>query len=248
MLRFDVSPEFQVAQGSGGDRTDRGQSDACELWRPRHSRAGAPAPHGTEQFDEVLDCGRTGETDYVRTTLLIVQRGSQPGARRFWDHGFVGFDDLHLGTSFTQFARDHIAGNFRAHQQETFAAYLLSQALDNGFGYVLVGNNVYLDSSLGDGIPRGRTNSRDLQTFERLFGEAQMGKSLPHGIHTVDAGEDQPVICAKLLECSIERLEGTRFADFDERDFQDIGAKLAQSSGKSAGLVTRAADQDANAA
>src|SRR5262249_17478407 len=108
LVCLHIRPEFQLAQGGGGNRADGRESDPCELWRSVRSRSGAPTPDRSQQGYEVLDGGGTGEGDYIRTTIVVLQRSAQAGARGLWNHGFIGFHYVHLSSGSAQLARDHI--------------------------------------------------------------------------------------------------------------------------------------------
>ena len=56
--------------------------------------------------------------------------------------------------------------------------------------------------------------------LEILFVRAQLGQALPHGLDSVHAGKNQPVVFIKILQRRIQRLEAARLADFDERNFK----------------------------
>jgi hypothetical protein len=45
----------------------------------------------------------------------------------------------------------------------------------------------------------------------------------------------------------VQRFEGTRIADFDEGDFENLGTELAELGRERAGLMAGTADEDAEA-
>jgi len=47
----------------------------------------------------------------MRAALGIFEEGAQTRARSARDDGFVGFDNIHPGAEFSQFARDDVAGD-----------------------------------------------------------------------------------------------------------------------------------------
>jgi hypothetical protein len=77
--------------------------------------------------------------------------------------------------------------------------------------------------------------------------EAKFSSAIPHCFDPIDARQDEPVVGSEIIQRSVEGLEGTRSANLDEWDFQDLGSELAELHGKRAGLMAGAAYENAGA-
>ena len=84
------------------------------------------------------------------TLLRIFQCGLQAATRRFRNYGFVGFDDINMGSGFAQFAGNDVACDFGADQQNALPFYSPLQAPDYGFGNVFPGHDVDIHAALLD--------------------------------------------------------------------------------------------------
>jgi len=200
-----------------------------------------------DQREKVPDRRGTGERYHVRAALPIFHQSSQTGARGCWGYGFVGLHNIDFCAQFPKFARDHIAGDFSARQQDTFPSYLLAQTFNNGFGDIFFGDDGDSQSSLFDSFLRRRADGGDFEVMQALFGEMKFFQSIPDGIDSVHAGEDEPVVGGQILEGGIQRPVRARLADFYEGNLQDIGAEFPQARRQCARLVPRPADQNAKA-
>jgi hypothetical protein len=85
-----------------------------------------------------------------------------------------------------------------------------------------------------------RPNGSNLQMRKRRRSEALLCHAPEEGVHTIDAGEDEPVVSFKLAKRCIERPVRTRRTDLDKGNLDDLAAQIAQRRGQSAGLLLRA--------
>ena len=99
----------------------------------------------------------------MRARFRILQRGAQPGSRRFGNDGFVGFDDVDVRSGLAQFARDYVASDFGAHQQDTLSFDFVFQAAHHGFGHVFLGDDVDLHAALFDRLFGGGADGGNAQ-------------------------------------------------------------------------------------
>ena len=81
-------------------------------------------------------------------------------------HGFVGLDDVDVRAGLAQFAGNHVAGHFCAHQQDALPFHTPAQAAHHGLGYVLLGNDVDGYAALLDGFFCGGADGGDVQVVD----------------------------------------------------------------------------------
>ena len=105
-----------------------------------------------EELVNVTTCGRR-----------FLQCGAQPATRTLGHDGFVGFDDVDVGSGFAQFAGDDVASDFGAHQQDTLSFDFALQAAYDGFGDIFFGNDVDLHPALLDRFLCGGADGGDAQ-------------------------------------------------------------------------------------
>jgi hypothetical protein len=82
---------------------------------------------------------------------------------------------------------------------------------------------------------------------EFFFRQTENFQPTPHGVYSVDAGEDEPVVRGQVPERRIEWLERTRRTNINERDFEDVGPEFAQLVRERARLLTGTANENADA-
>jgi len=137
----------------------------------------------------------------------MIQHRPHPFARRLWNDGLIGLDHIHPGPQSAQFTRNHIAGHFGARQQDSFPFYASPQTCDYGFGDILLGHDIHLDSMIFNRPPGGGTDGRNLEMREALRLEPKFLQTLPQRLNSVDAGQDQPVVLGQIRQSTVERLE-----------------------------------------
>ena len=155
-IRGDMDRQSEFSESCRGDRTDGRHQDSIEV-----------RPFFVQQSDEVSDRRRTGERDDVGAPVRIVESCAQFFARRFRHNCFVGFDNVDVGSSSAQFARNDIAGYFGADEEYPLAFYPRLQAVHDGFGDIFFGNNIDAKAALFDCFLCGRTDGGDAEVTRR---------------------------------------------------------------------------------
>jgi len=109
----------------------------------------------------------------------------------------------------------------------------------------LIWDDCDFETTVFDCSSGGWTDGGDLQVAECGWIYVELFHAGGECVHAVDAGENEPVIFVYLFKGRIERFVRVRLADFDERNFDDVGAKGLEAARKRAGLMARAADENA---
>src|SRR5580704_11921622 len=73
-------------------------------------------------------------------------------------------------------------------------------------------------------------------------------QAIPYSFDSIDAGQNQPVVRGKILHGGVQRFVGTRRANLNEWNLDDLGAEFAEAGGKCVGLMAGTADQNAKTA
>ena len=167
----------------------------------------------------------------------MLERGPQASPGTLRHHSLIGFDDVDLRPSFTQLARNHVARDFRPHQQHPLPFHFRLQTAHHRFRHVFFRNHVNLHSALLDRFLRSGPYRGNAQVLQGALLNPQFLHSRPHGLDAVDAGQDEPVIDRQIFQCGVECLKRFGLANLDERNLHDIRAALAQFAGERAGLM-----------
>src|SRR4029077_20379340 len=117
-----------------------------------------------KQFHKVLHGRRTSEGHDVGSLVRLLESSVQAPPRTLWYYGFIGFDDIDVSSGFAEFARDHVACDPGADQQDTLPFYFPFQTADDGFGNVFLGHDVDPHAALLDGFLCRRTDRSDAQS------------------------------------------------------------------------------------
>jgi hypothetical protein len=197
----------------------------------------------TNEGHEIPGHGRTAKRGDGRTAPGISQGLAQAVAGGLGQNGLVGFDHVDGGAGPAQFARDDVARDAGAGQQDALAGHSFAKALHDRLSNVLFRNNLHgqtlpLNCPLG-----GRPDGSNLQMLQSVGGQAQFFDPLRDGLDAVHAGKDEPVVVLDVDQSLIQRTAGARFADFDERDFEHLRTERLELRREGAGLVPGASDQ-----
>ena len=168
------------------------------------------------------------------------------GIRR--DHVAVGVGDVDLGAGGAESVGDHVAGNLRTSQEDAPAGERLpgGESFDEAFGNVALGDERDGESFPGERFCGGCAYGGDAGRHgpER---DAQFPCPGGNGADGVGAGKEEPVIAGEIAEGAVERVEADGRLDFEEWDFDRLGAEGAKAGGEFAGLVRGTRDENAAA-
>ena len=161
------------------------------------------------------------------------------------DRVLVGVDNVDGRTGFAQCIGDDVASDGGARQQNALSLNAGGQRGDKALGNVAFGCEGDVESSVAGCFGGGRSDGGDVRR-RIVKRKLEACGSLSNCANGVGTGEDEPVVSVEVPERHIERIVAGGRTDFEDGDFDGIGACSAKAFAEFAGLVRGAGYEDAS--